>query len=250
MSAHFCLKTARTQPKYQRILLKLSGEAFRDEDTGQPIDGATVSRVCQEIKCIHELGVEVGLVVGGGNIFRGVGHTSATQIKRTTGDMMGMLATVINGLALREGLEQIGVAARVQSAIPMDAVTEPFILGRALSHLKKKRVIIFVGGIGSPYFSTDTTAALRGKEISAEIMMKATKVDGIYNKDPLVHSDAVKFEHLSFVDTLNQSLLRVMDTTAFSLCCDNQLPVLVFNMTKPGNFYKAVMGESIGTVVD
>ena len=231
--------------KYQRILLKISGEALRGQGTSIAIEPLALQNICSEIQEIHHLGVEIGLVVGGGNIFRGL---KDKHINRTTGDTMGMLATIINALALKDTLEQIGVPARVQTAIAMDAVAEPFVLARALSHLEKKRVIIFAGGLGSPFFSTDTTAAVRANEIEADIMMKATKVDAIYDKDPMQHPDAVRYEHLSFVDSVNQKL-KVMDLTAFSLCWDNQMPILVFNMNQSGNCKKAVLGEPIGTYV-
>ena len=231
--------------KYKRILLKISGEALRGDDPSVVIEPTAIRNICKEIQSIYEIGAEIGLVVGGGNIFRGL---QGKSINRTTGDKMGMLATIINALAIRDTLEQMGVEARVQSSIAMDSFVEPFVLGRAISHLKKNRVVIFGGGLGSPYFSTDTTAAVRGNEIEADIVMKATKVDGIYDKDPMTHPEAVRYEKLSFVDTVSQQL-KIMDLTAFSLCLDNQMPILVFNMNKSGNCKKAVLGEKIGTYV-
>jgi uridylate kinase len=189
----------------------------------------------------------VCVVIGGGNIFRGLaGETRG--VDRTTGDYMGMLATVINGLALMDCLEKMGVLTRVQSSIPMNQIAEPFILRRAIRHLEKKRVVIFVAGTGNPYFSTDTTAALRASEIHADILMKATKVDGVYDKDPVKYPDAVKFEELKFIDALRQRI-NVMDSTAFSLCLDNNVPVLVFNLNEPHVFKRAVLGEKVGTLV-
>ncbi|HTX65761.1 MAG TPA: UMP kinase, partial [Opitutaceae bacterium] len=217
--------------KYKRIVLKLSGEVLRGGKSGDPIDAATLERVCAQVKEVHELGVEIGLVIGGGNIFRGQ-PGEQRGVDRTTGDYMGMLATVINGLALMDCLEKMGVVVRVQSAIPMNEIAEPFILRRALRHWEKHRVVIFVAGTGNPYFSTDTTAALRASEMHADIIMKATKVDGIYDKDPKKNPDAVKYDQLKFVDALRQRL-NVMDSTAFSLCLDNNVPILVFNLAEP-----------------
>ena len=194
------------------------------------------------------MGVEVGLVVGGGNIFRGL-QGSDKGIDRTTGDSMGMLATVINGLALMDRLEKMGSVVRVQSAIPMDKLAEPFILRRATRHLERGRVVIFAGGTGNPYFSTDTTAALRASEIGADILFKATKVDGIYDKDPVKESDAIKYDHIPYMSALKQGL-KIMDSTAFSLCMENKMPILVFSMQESGSILKAVMGESIGTLVN
>jgi uridylate kinase len=233
--------------KYKRIVLKLSGEVLRGGKNGDPIDAATLEKVCGQVKEINDLGVEVCVVIGGGNIFRGL---SGAQhgVDRTTGDYMGMLATVINGLALRDCLEKMGVTTRVQSAIPMNQIAEPFILRRAMRHLEKGRVVIFVAGTGNPYFTTDTTAALRASEMHADIIMKATKVDGIYDKDPKKYPDAVKYDRITFIDALKQRL-NVMDSTAFSLCLDNNVPILVFDLGGEHAILNAVLGERIGTLV-
>lgn len=235
-------------PKYKRIVLKLSGEALRNTKDGEPIDAQILKSICEEVKEISDIGVEIGLVIGGGNIFRGLNGSESRGIDRTTGDHMGMLSTVVNGLAIMDCLEKMGVTVRLQSAIPMDKLAEPFILRRATRHLERGRVVIFAGGTGNPYFSTDTTAALRASEIGADILFKATKVDGIYNKDPVKASDAVKYDSLSYMTALKDGL-RIMDSTAFSLCMENKMPILVFSMQKPGSIYKAVMGEEIGTIV-
>lgn len=235
------------RPKYKRIVLKLSGEVLKNRDTGESIDPDILENVCQSLKEVYDLGVEIGLVIGGGNIYRGL--AAAHQgVARATGDYMGMLATVINGLAFMDCLEKMGVVVRLQSAIPMDRLAEPFILRRATRHLEKKRIVIFVAGTGNPYFSTDTTAALRASEIEAEVIMKATKVDGVYDKDPNLHSDAVKYEKLTFLDAL-KNRLNVMDSTAFSLCMDNDMPVMVFSMEEKGTLMRAVLGEKVGTLV-
>ncbi len=233
--------------KYHRIVLKLSGEVLRGGKGGDPIDAPTLEKICTQLKEVHELGVQVGLVIGGGNIFRGL-PGEQRGVDRTTGDYMGMLATVINGLALMDCLEKMDVTVRVQSAIPMNEIAEPFILRRAMRHLEKRRVVIFVAGTGNPYFSTDTTAALRASEMHADIIMKATKVDGIYDKDPKKHPDAVKYDEITFIDALRQRL-NVMDSTAFSLCLDNNVPVLVFNLAEPHIIKRAVLGEKVGTLV-
>src|SRR5580704_11382181 len=233
--------------KYKRIVLKLSGELLRGEKTGDPIDSHTLERICSQIKEIHDLGVQVCVVIGGGNIFRGL-NGEKRGVDRTTGDYMGMLATVINGLALMDTLEKMGVTTRVQSAIPMNQIAEPFILRRAIRHLDKGRVVIFVAGTGNPYFSTDTTAALRASEMHADIIMKATKVDGIYDKDPKKFPDAVKYDHISYVHALKQRL-NVMDSTAFSLCLDNNVPILVFDLNDEHAIRRAVLGEKVGTLV-
>lgn len=240
---------SQAKPKYKRIVLKLSGEVLRNTEDGEPIDARTLKTICEEVKKVYDLGVQVGLVIGGGNIFRGLSGAEMKGVDRTTGDYMGMLATVINGLALLDCLEKLGVTVRLQSAIPMDKLAEPFIVRRATRHLERGRVVIFAGGTGNPYFSTDTTAALRASEIGADMLMKATKVDGIYDKDPATNDDAIKLEHVPFIDALRDRL-KVMDSTAFSLCMENQLPILVFSMTEPGSIYRAVMGEKIGTLVD
>ena len=240
-------KSADTRTRYKRVILKLSGEVLRGGKTGDPIDADTLFHVCSQVKEIHELGVQVGVVIGGGNIFRGL-NGEKRGVDRTTGDYMGMLATVINGLAIMDCLEKLGVSTRVQSAIPMNQIAEPFILRRAMRHLEKRRVVIFVAGTGNPYFSTDTTAALRASEMHADIIMKATKVDGIYDKDPKKHADAVKYDQLTFIDALKQRL-NVMDSTAFSLCMDNNVPILVFDLNDEHSIRKAIVGEKIGTLV-
>ncbi len=233
--------------KYKRIVLKLSGEVLRGGKTGDPIDAATLEKVCGQVKEIADLKVQICVVIGGGNIFRGL-NGEQRGVDRTTGDYMGMLATVINALALMDCLEKMGVTTRVQSAIPMNQIAEPFILRRAMRHLEKGRVVIFAAGTGNPYFSTDTTAALRASELHADIIMKATKVDGIYNKDPKKFTDAVRYEHLTFIDALKQRL-NVMDSTAFSLCLDNNVPILVFDLNDEHAIRRAVLGEKIGTLV-
>jgi uridylate kinase len=229
------------------VVLKLSGEVLRGGKSGDPIDPGVLDKVCLQVKEVHELGVQIGLVIGGGNIFRGL-PGAQRGVDRTTGDYMGMLATVINGLALMDCLEKMGVNVRVQSAIPMNEIAEPFILRRAIRHLEKRRVVIFVAGTGNPYFSTDTTAALRASEMHADIIMKATKVDGIYDRDPNKHPDAVKYDELTYIDALRQRL-NVMDSTAFSLCLDNNVPILVFNLSEPHIIMRAALGEKVGTLV-
>ncbi|AWI08770.1 uridylate kinase [Ereboglobus sp. PH5-5] len=233
--------------KYKRIVLKLSGEVLRSGKTGDPFDRAILDKVCEQVKEIYDLGVQICLVIGGGNIFRGL-QGEKRGVDRTTGDYMGMLATVINSLALMDSLEKAGVNTRVQSAIPMDQIAEPFIMRRAIRHLEKGRVVIFAAGTGNPYFSTDTTAALRASEMHADIIMKATKVDGIYDKDPKKYPDAVKYEELSYIDALKQRL-NVMDSTAFSLCLDNNVPILVFDLKAEHAILRAVRGEKVGTLV-
>ncbi len=237
---------AKAAVKYKRIVLKLSGEVLRGKGS-EAIDAAVLERMCAQVKEIHELGVQVCVVIGGGNIFRGL-QGERRGVDRTTGDYMGMLATVINGLAIMDCLEKMGVTTRVQSAIPMNQVAEPFILRRAMRHLEKGRVVIFVAGTGNPYFSTDTTAALRASELGADVIFKATKVDGIYDKDPKKHADAVKYDEITFIDALRQRL-NVMDSTAFSLCLDNNVPILVFDLNDAHAIRKAVMGEKVGTLV-
>ena len=240
-------KSADSRTRYKRVILKLSGEVLRGGKSGDPIDADTLFHVCSQVMEIHELGVQVGVVIGGGNIFRGL-NGEKRGVDRTTGDYMGMLATVINGLAIMDCLEKLGVSTRVQSAIPMNQIAEPFILRRAMRHMEKGRVVIFVAGTGNPYFSTDTTAALRASEMHADIIMKATKVDGVYNKDPKKHADAVKYDQLTFIDALKQRL-NVMDSTAFSLCMDNNVPILVFDLNDEHSIRKAIVGEKIGTLV-
>ena len=239
--------TDKKGPIYKRVILKISGEILGCRQEGEPIHAESLQRVCKEIKAVVDLGVEVGLVVGGGNIFRGL-KGSEKGIDRTTGDSMGMLATVINGLALMDRLEKMGVVVRVQTAIPMEKLAEPFIQRRAVRHLERQRVVIFVAGTGNPYFSTDTTAALRASEIGAEIILKATKVDGIYDKDPHIYEDAVKFDQLSYMECLKRRL-SVMDSTAFSLCMDNGMPILVFDLEQENSVLLAVKGEGTGTLV-
>jgi uridylate kinase len=232
--------------RYHRVLLKLSGEALGGE-TGVGINPAAVQDMAKQIREVRDLGVQVVVVVGGGNIFRGLSG-SERGIERATGDYMGMLATVINALALQDALEKLGVATRVQSAISMAQVAEPFIRRRAVRHLEKGRVVIFGGGTGNPYFSTDTAAALRANEIGAEIILKATKVDGIYDSDPKKNSGAKRFTTIKYIDAL-QKQLKVMDSTAFSLCMDNKMPIIVFDLFRPHNFRRVVMGEKVGTLV-
>lgn len=234
--------------KYKRIILKLSGEVLRSAETGDPIDWGTLKRICAQVKEVHEMGVQVCIVIGGGNIFRGLAGSRDEGVDRTTGDYMGMLSTVINGLAFMECLEKMDVNTRVQTSIPMNQVAEPFILRRAIRHLEKNRVVIFVAGTGNPYFSTDTTAALRGSEIEADIIMKATKVDGVYDKDPMKFDDAVKYDQLTYMDAIEQRL-NILDTTAFSLCMDNNVPILVFNLNNEGSIKRAVEGQKVGTLV-
>jgi len=232
--------------KYRRILLKLSGEALGGEK-GIGICPDAVHDMALQIQEVRDLGVEVVLVIGGGNIFRGLSG-SERGIERATGDYMGMLATVINSLALQDALEKLGVATRVQSAITMHQVAEPFIRRRAVRHLEKGRVVIFGGGTGNPYFSTDTAAALRANEIGAEVILKATKVDGIYDCDPKKNADAKRYPEINYIEAL-QKRLKVMDSTAFSMCMDNKMPIIVFDLFKPHNLRRVVLGEKVGTLV-
>jgi uridylate kinase len=234
-------------PAYKRIVLKLSGEALRERGAKENISPQIVREIAQRIKEVRELGVQTSVVIGGGNIWRGL-SASHRGMDRTTADYMGMLATVINGLALQSALVQSGVETRVQTAIEMKNVAEPFILGRAIRHLELGRVVIFVAGTGNPYFSTDTTAALRASEIRADIILKATKVDGIYDRDPNTDPTAKRFERITFTEALTQRL-QVMDSTAFSLCMDNKIPIVVFDMNKPSNFTDIVLGKEVGTMV-
>ena len=233
-------------PAYKRILLKLSGEALMGEKQ-YGIDPAVTAQIAKDVKDIQQLGVETAIVIGGGNIFRGLA-ASSRGMDRASGDYMGMLATVINALALQDALEQNGVVTRVMSAIEMRAVAEPFIRRRAIRHLEKGRAVIFAAGTGNPYFTTDTAAALRAMEIRATVIMKATKVDGIYSADPMKDPTATRYDTISYLEVLEKRL-QVMDATAISLCMDNQLPILVFNLRTPGNLRRAVLGESIGSVV-
>jgi uridylate kinase len=234
------------KPAYKRILLKLSGEALAGEQ-GYGINVNIIQAIAKGVAAAHETGVEIGVVIGGGNIFRGIA-ASATGMDRASSDYMGMLATCMNALALQDALEKVGVFTRVLSAIEMAEIAEPYIRRKAIRHLEKKRVVIFAAGTGNPYFTTDTAAALRAMEIDAEIVMKATKVDGVYDKDPKKFSDAVKFDELSYIEVLNKQL-NVMDSTAISLCMDNSLPILTFNLDNPANILKAVVGEKIGTLI-
>ncbi|NIO17782.1 MAG: UMP kinase [Deltaproteobacteria bacterium] len=232
---------------YKRILLKLSGEALMGKlDSG--IDSDVLGLVANEVKAVIELGIQVALVVGGGNILRGTVTAQDYGIDRTSADYMGMLATVINSIALQEVLESKGVHTRVQSAIELRQIAEPYIRRRAIRHLEKGRVVIFAAGTGNPYFTTDTAAALRAMEISADAIFKATKVDGVYDADPNEYPDAKRYEKLTYFDVLSKSL-KVMDSTAISLCMDNKLPVVVFNLMENGNILRAVRGEKIGTIV-
>jgi uridylate kinase len=234
------------QPKYKRILLKMSGEVLGGE-AGLGICAEMVHDMAADIKEVRDLGVEVVVVIGGGNIFRGLQGTEK-GIERATGDYMGMLATIINSLALQDALEKQGVQTRVQSAISMSQIAEPFIRRRAVRHLEKGRVVIFGGGTGNPYFSTDTAAALRANEIGANVILKATKVDGIYDRDPKKNPKAKRFTQISYLDAL-QKQLKVMDSTAFSLCMDNKMPIIVFDFFKEHNLKRVVMGEKVGTLV-
>jgi len=232
--------------KYRRVLLKLSGEALASKETS--IDSSNVERVAADIAEAFALGTQIGVVIGGGNIFRGVA-SSAKGMDRASSDYMGMLATVINGLALQDAFEKRNLSTRVQTAIEMAEIAEPYIRRRAIRHLENGRIVIFVAGTGNPYFTTDTAASLRAMEINADVILKATKVDGIYDKDPVTHKDATKFDQLSYIDVLNKGL-KVMDSTAISLCMDNNLPIICFNLNTPGNVAKAIAGEPIGTVVE
>ncbi len=238
--------TEQTPVTYNRILLKLSGEALAGQQ-GHGINTHIIKQIAQDVAEAYKHKIQIGIVIGGGNIFRGVA-ASAEGMDRASSDYMGMLATVINALALQDALEKENVPTRVQTAIGMAEIAEPYIRRRAMRHLEKHRVVIFGAGTGNPYFTTDTAAALRAMEINAQVIMKATKVDGIYDKDPKKHSDAVKFEKITYIDVLNRGL-KVMDSTAVSLCMDNNLPIITFDLSKPGNILKACKGEPIGTIV-
>ena len=233
-------------PKYRRALLKLSGEAFADPQHGFGIDPRIVASIARQVAEAKELGTELALVIGGGNIIRGL-SASAQGTDRTTADYMGMLGTVINALAMQDALEKEGVQTRVQTAISMQSVAEPYIRRRAIRHLEKGRVVIFAGGTGNPYFSTDTTAALRALEIGADVILKGTRVDGVYDSDPMVNPDAEMFSSLPYIEVLSRGL-KVMDSTAISLCMDNQLPIVVFNL-RSGNVLRVLSGEEVGTLV-
>ncbi|MCT4606755.1 MAG: UMP kinase [Marinisporobacter sp.] len=232
------------EPKYRRVILKLSGEALAGEK-GFGVDGETVDAIAAQVKEISNLGVEVAIVVGGGNFWRG---RSSEGMDRTTADYMGMLATVINALALQDALEGIDISTRVQTAIEMRQIAEPYIRRKAVRHLEKSRIVIFAAGTGNPYFSTDTTAALRAAEIEAEVILLAKKVDGVYDSDPNINPNAKKFDELSYIEVLNKGL-GVMDSTATSLCMDNQIPIVVFGLNEPANIKRVVLGEKIGTFV-
>lgn len=234
-------------PAYKRVLLKLSGESFADPGSGFGISATIVSSLAKQLAEIQSSGVECAVVVGGGNIFRGT-QAAEMGMERARADYMGMLATVINGLALQDALGQVGAECRVMSAIWMQEVAEPFIRGRALRHLERGMIVIFAGGTGNPYFSTDTAASVRALEIGAEALLKGTKVDGVYDADPATNPDAKRFEHLEYIEVLNKGL-KVMDATAISLCMDNKMPIIVFDLTADGNIRKVVWGENVGTKV-
>ncbi len=233
-------------PKYKRILLKLSGEALMG-DKSFGFDNGVIAQYAKDIKSIVELGVQVAIVIGGGNIYRGM-NEAETGIERAHGDYMGMLATVINGMAMQAGLEKIGVYTRLQSAIKMEQIAEPYIRRRAIRHVEKGRVVIFGAGTGNPYFTTDTAGSLRAIEINAEVILKGTRVDGIYTADPEKVPTAEKFETITFQECITRNL-KVMDMTAFTLCMENQLPIIVFDMNRPGNLMRVVRGENVGTLV-
>lgn len=235
-----------TKPKFQRVLIKLSGEALQGEQ-GYGIAPNTLELIAEEIVELSQLGVEVGIVIGGGNIFRGVAGSTA-GMDRASADYMGMLATVINGLALQDAVEKLGVPTRVQTALEIKEVAEPYIRRRAMRHLEKGRVVIFAAGTGNPYFTTDTAAALRAMEIRASVILKATKVDGVFDADPTEEPDATMYDRLSYLDVLSRNL-RVMDSTAISLCMDNKLPIIVFNLRTRGNMKAVIFGEQIGTLI-
>lgn len=234
------------KPKYKKVLLKISGEALQGKK-GYGISPEELETISQEIVDVHSLGIEVALVIGGGNIFRGVAGTKS-GIDRTTGDYMGMLATVINAMALQDSLEKKNINTRVLSAIEIEQIAEPYIRRRAIRHLEKGRVVIFAGGTGNPFFTTDTAATLRALEIGADLILKATKVDGVYDKDPMKHDDAVKFEKLSYMEVLRKEL-KIMDATAISLCMQGNIPIIVFNLFQTGNVKNVIMGQDIGTIV-
>jgi len=233
--------------KYKRIVLKISGEALSGKK-GYGVDPQMLTAIAKEIKGVKSLGVEIAIVIGGGNIFRGFQAAINEGMDRSTADYMGMLATVLNGMALQDTLERIGVFTRIQTAIEMQELAEPYIRRRAIRHLEKNRVVVFVGGTGNPYFTTDTTAALRATEIGADVILKATKVDGIYSADPVKNKNAKKYKTLKYIDVLKKGL-KVMDSTAVSLCMDNNMPIIVFNIHKKGNIKQVVMGKTIGTIV-
>jgi uridylate kinase len=238
--------TGKSQLPYNRILLKLGGESLCGSQK-MGIDDETLTRLAAEIKDVMQLGAEIAIVIGGGNIFRGAAATMK-GMDRTTADYMGMLATVINALALQDALERAGVFTRVLTAIEMHEIAEPYIRRRAIRHLEKGRIVIFAAGTGNPYFTTDSTASLRALEIQADVILKATKVDGVFDRDPMVYSDAKRFEKLRYIDVLEKGL-KVMDTTAISMCMDNKLPIIVFNLFREGNLKQVVQGVPLGTIV-
>ena len=231
---------------YKRILLKLSGEALMGKE-GYGIDPDTMKEIAEQVRGVKETGVDIAIVVGGGNIYRGM-RADRQNIDRATGDYMGMVATVMNCLALQDNLERFGLTTRVQTAIQMAAIAEPYIRRRAIRHMEKGRIVIFAGGTGNPFFTTDTAAALRAMEVKSQVILKATRVDGVYDADPLLNPKARKFEKLSYIEVLNLGL-RIMDATAISLCMENRLPIIVFNLTRRGNIKRVVMGRKIGTVI-
>lgn len=241
------MSNSTPSPKYRRIILKVSGEALKEPGSSDTISPGIVSNMARQIREVHDLGVEIAVVIGGGNIWRGL-SASHKGMERTAADYMGMLATVINGMALQSALEAQGVSTRVQTAIEMKNVAEPFIRRRAMRHMELGRVVIFVAGTGNPFFSTDTAAALRASEIGAEVILKATKVDGIYTADPAKDPTATKYDKLTYTEALTQRL-AVMDSTAFSLCMDNRVPIIVFDMMRDDNIKRVVLGETVGTLV-
>jgi uridylate kinase len=236
-----------TKSKYKRILLKISGEALQGK-LNYGIDPVVMNSIASQIKDVKALGVQVAVVIGGGNIFRGLSESIARGMERTLADYIGMLATVMNGLALQDALERMGVQTRVMTAIEMHQLAEHYIRRRAVRHLEKERVVIFVAGTGNPYFTTDTTAALRANEISADVILKATKVDGVYDKDPVKCADAKRFKRLKYMQVLKKGL-KVMDATAVSLCMDNRMPIIVFDLNRRGNIFKVITESDIGTIV-
>ena len=237
----------QNQPRYKRVLLKLSGEAFQNRDNGESLDPEILISIALQLKKVCDMGTQVAIVVGGGNIFRGLtGENSG--VDRTTGDYMGMLATVINSLALQSALEKIGIHTRVMTAISMPAVAEPFIRRRAIRHLEKGRIVIFGSGTGNPYFTTDSAAALRATEIGADLLIKGTKVDGVYSSDPMINPDAERYDKITYNEAIRNQL-RIMDAAAFSLCMDNRIPIIVFNFFKPDEIIRVLNGEPVGTMV-
>ena len=231
---------------YQRVLLKLSGEVLAGEE-GFGIDPAKATQLAVEVKSIHDLGIDIGLVIGAGNIFRGM-QAAAKGMQRVTGDYLGMLATIMNAICVQDALENLGTVTRTLSAITVAQIAEPYIRRRAIRHLEKGRIVVLAGGTGNPYFTTDTAAALRATELGAEVLIKGTKVDGVYDKDPVVHSDAIKYDRVSYTEAIQQEL-RIMDMTAISLCKENSLPIKVFNINRNGDLKKLILGEPIGTLV-